>query len=179
MAEQGSAKELGSCGVTTIAKAVGVALKVYHAMLDDVGPAAGQRAVDILDVWTEADQHWEYFRKHYHGSAGEEPLQCVKMFIVPVMRDWMSDYWQRLLQGTGGTASQRLEQAMDLDVMRSKPRLMIRQYEERAADAKLALAGSPKRAAPAAADEERDSPPKLVHKSSSYLPHVRKKCHNH
>ena len=45
MAERGSAKELGSCSAQTISKALAAAMRVYHAMLDDVGSAAGQHAV--------------------------------------------------------------------------------------------------------------------------------------
>lgn len=36
MADVKSAKELGSCGMSTIAKAVEVAIVVYDKMLDDV-----------------------------------------------------------------------------------------------------------------------------------------------
>ena len=64
LTERGSVKELGSCSAQAISKALTVAMKVYHAMLDDVGSAAGQHAQDVLEVWSDADPHWAVYSKY-------------------------------------------------------------------------------------------------------------------
>ena len=78
MTDVKSVKELGSCGMSTIAKAVETAIMVYHNMLDDVGDAAAQCAKDILDVWDEADPHWEVYGKHYESPAHDWSLCSVR-----------------------------------------------------------------------------------------------------
>jgi hypothetical protein len=151
MADVKSVKELGSCGMSTVAKAAETALMIYDLMLDDVGDAAAQRAHDILDVWADADPHWEAYGKYYECPANGAPLACVQRFIVPVVRDWLSEYWTELLKqgGAGRAASSELERMLDLDEMKKTPKLGMRLFEERAADVKLTLGGSPKRSLPA------------------------------
>ena len=133
-----STKELGSCGVSFITKALGAVLAIFHSMLDGVGPAAGQRAQDVLDVWTEVDSRWEQYGLYYESAPGHEPLACTRAFVFPVIVEWLNNYWARLIRsGAAGEAGQRLEEALDLDEMRGRPRLGIRHYEERAADIRI------------------------------------------
>ena len=150
MTEVDSVKELGSCSAQAISKALATAMKVYHAMLDDVGEAAGQHALDILEVWTDADPHFHVFADYYECKPGEEPLACVKTFVIPVIRDWMSEYWTGILKSVGGRETgaefKTLEKTLSLDALRDRPRLGIRIFEERAADVRLTLAANSKRA---------------------------------
>ena len=149
LADKNSVKELGSCGVSTLSKALGSALAIYDAMLDDVGTGAGLRAQEVLDVWT-ADPHWEHYSTHYQCVRHEEPLACVRAFVIPVVREWISTYWAQLLKADGGrTCAKTLAQELDLDALRARPRLGVRMFEERAADVRLTLKDGLKRAAPA------------------------------
>eukprot|EP01046_Picozoa_sp_COSAG06_P021384 COSAG06_NODE_1605_length_8948_cov_25.421939_5_plen_597_part_00 len=162
MTERSSAKELGSCSAHTISKALAAAMKVYDAMLDDVGSAAGQHAQDVLEVWSDADPHWEVYSKYYDCKRHQEPLTCVKTFVVPVVRDWMSDYWSGILKTVGGRVTgadfKTLEKTLALDNLRNMPRLGVRIFEERASDVRITLAGSPKRSSSEAAGETPNSP---------------------
>ena len=130
LAERGSVKELGSCSAQAISKALTVAMKVYHAMLDDVGAAAGQHAQDVLEVWSDADPHWAVYSKYYECKRNEEPLACAKTFVIPVVRDWMSDYWSGILQTAGGRVTgadfKTLEKTLSLDELRNIPRMGVR-----------------------------------------------------
>ena len=109
-------KELGFCEVHGISKAMGTALQIYDAMLDDVGVDASKRAWEILEVWTEADPHWEQYSSHYECKPREGPLACVKTFVLPVIRDWVSEYWAPLIRRDGVRASgDTLEKTLSLD----------------------------------------------------------------
>ena len=101
--------------------------------LDDVGSAAGQHAQDVLEVWSDADPHWEVYSKYYDCKRHQEPLTCVKTFVVPVVRDWMSDYWSGILKTVGGRVTgadfKTLEKTLALDNLRNMPRLGVRIFD--------------------------------------------------
>ena len=78
-----------------------------------------ERCPKSLDVWDEADPHWEQYAKYYEAPRHGGPLACVRWFIIPVIRDWLSKYWQQLMQGKAGRVlGDTLDKVLDLDEMR-------------------------------------------------------------
>ncbi len=140
-----SEKLLPKCAESQLVKALGTALNVMHAMMDYVGPQAGRRAQDIVEVWGDADPHWDHYGEVYpSGKAGEEPFECVQRFVVPALDKWTREYWAALTAETVQAQVSSLESALKLDTLRNIPSAGIRIYEEQAAACgALAGAGSP------------------------------------
>ncbi len=115
-------------------QALQVILKILHSGLYHVGPRAAQGALDIVEVWSFKDAHWSQWVTSYGGNAGEEPLNCIKKFVMPVIEKWLCQYWAELVSKSRTfTMKFRLEEMLKIEKMREDPNLGMTTYEERAA----------------------------------------------
>jgi len=137
-------KDLPSCGHGALMKALGVVINILHAGMYKVGPTAAQSAQDVVEVWAFKDEHWTEWCAAYGGKLGEEPLNCIKKFVMPVMEKWLALYWKQLTaSGETFKMKHRMEEALKITTMREDPNLGMRMYEERAAAIESRLSSSP------------------------------------
>jgi hypothetical protein len=85
------------CGAYELAKATRAVLKLLHQLIPQVGKHAKVLAVDLLEIWADADLHFVRYAEYYGATAeGQEPYHLLRKFLLLVLDEWAETMWGEL-----------------------------------------------------------------------------------
>ena len=90
-----SDKTVKTCGPHQLAKAMRAALKLLQQMIPQTDKTAKQLAVEVLEIWADADPYFSQYADFY-GGAGQEPYDLMSRFLSPVFNEWAQELWAEL-----------------------------------------------------------------------------------
>jgi hypothetical protein len=141
-------KTVTRCGAYELAKATRAVLKLLHQLIPQVGKQAKVLAVDLLEIWADADPHFVRYAEYYGAAAeGQEPYHLLRKFLLPVLDEWAETMWGELRTDRAyHPAVLSLSDMLQREYMRQRPDWGLSTLIERAASLpEQAAGGSRKR----------------------------------
>jgi hypothetical protein len=108
----------------------------------------GCEAVDLLEIWADADPHFDRYAEYYGAAAeGQEPYHLLRKFLLPVLDEWAETMWGELRTDREyHVAVLSLSDMLQREYMRQRPDWGLSTLIERAASLpEQAAGGSRKR----------------------------------
>jgi hypothetical protein len=122
--------------------------KLLHQLIPQVGKQAKVLAVDLLEIWADADPHFVRYAEYYGAAAeGQEPYHLLRKFLLPVLDEWAETMWGELRTDRAyHPAVLSLSDMLQREYMRQRPDWGLSTLIERAASLpEQAAGGSRKR----------------------------------